>query len=189
MVRPEYRLSDLRARLGGVQRGSGDPLLTGVASLEQASSTEIGFVVSPVYCNQAKASRAGALFISARLAESGLPMPCLVVDNPHAAFARAAALFNPEPPINPSIHASAVIDAEASIGEGCEIAAGVVIECGARIGPRCRIGANSVIGRDVILGADSRLFPNVTVYAGCRLGDRVILHAGCVIGADGFGLA
>lgn len=189
MTSHAYRLSDLRARFGGVLRGSADPLLTGVASLERAGPAEIGFVMSPAYLKQARDSRAGALFIGPRLAENELPMPCLVVDNPHAAFARASALFNPEPAIVPGVHPSAVIDGDVSIGEDCEIAAGVVVERGARIGPRCRIGANSVIGHDVVLGADCRLYPNVTIYAACRLGDRVILHAGCVIGADGFGLA
>lgn len=189
MTRPAYRLSDLRARFGGELRGNADPLLTGVASLGQASPNDIGFVVSQAYLLQARNSHAGALFVGPRLAESDLPMPRLVVDNPHAAFARAAALFNPEPALVPGIHPGAVIDGDASIGEGCEIAAGVVVERGARIGPRCWIGANSVIGRDAVLGADCRLFPNVTVYADCHLGNRVVLHAGCVIGADGFGLA
>ncbi len=189
MTSPEFSLSALRDRLGGEIRGNADPTLSGVASLDRAGSGHLGFVVNPSYLRQARASQAGALLISPRLAESGLPMPCLVLDNPHAAFARATALFNPEPMLAPGIDASARIDPLAILAGDCEIGPGVVVEAGARIGARCRVGANSVIGRDVHIGADCRLYPNVTIYHRCRLGERIILHAGSVIGADGFGFA
>jgi UDP-3-O-[3-hydroxymyristoyl] glucosamine N-acyltransferase len=186
---PEFRLSELRDRLGGEIRGDSDPLLTGVASLDQAKAQQLGYVVGPAYLKQARATQAGALLIGPRLADSDLAMPCLLVANPHATFARATALFNPEPPLRPGIHPSATIDVNASLDADCEIGPGVVIESGARIGPRTRIAANSVIGRDASVGSDCRIFANVTVYHGCRLGDRVMLHAGSVIGADGFGQA
>lgn len=40
--------------------------------------------------------------------------------------------------------------------------------------------ANTVIGDGVTIGADSIIYPNVTVYAGCTLGARVIIHSGTV---------
>jgi UDP-3-O-[3-hydroxymyristoyl] glucosamine N-acyltransferase len=164
-------------------------VLVGVASLEKANARQLGFVVGPAYLKQARASGAGALLIGPRLADSDLGMPCLLVANPHAAFARATELFNPEPALRPGIHPSAVIDPEATVGQDCEIGPGVVLAAGAHIGPRTRIEANTVIGRGVVIGADCRIYANVSVYHGCRIGDRVMLHAGCVIGADGFGLA
>jgi UDP-3-O-[3-hydroxymyristoyl] glucosamine N-acyltransferase len=189
LLAPAFRLSELRDRLGGEIRGDSDPLLDGVASLDRATERQLGFVVGPAYLKQAQASRAGALLIGPRLVGSDLGMPYLLVENPHVAFARATALFNPEPAPRPGIHPCAIIDLEATLGECCVIGPGVVVEAGARIGPRTRIEANTVIGRDVVIGADCRLYANVTVYHGCRLGERVMLHAGCVIGADGFGLA
>lgn len=107
----------------------------------------------------------------------------------HAAFARAVALFHPEPPSCPGIHPAAVVDAGALVAADAEVAAQAVIGAGSRIGAGTRIGPGCVIGNGVEIGAGCRLYGNVTVYPGCRIGDRVTLHAGCVIGSDGFGLA
>lgn len=38
-----------------------------------------------------------------------------------------------------------------------------------------------------MVGEDTKLFPNVVLYARTQVGKRVRLHAGCVIGSDGFG--
>ena len=37
------------------------------------------------------------------------------------------------------------------------------------------------------VGANTRLFPQVTLYSGSQLGERVTLHSGVRIGSDGFG--
>jgi UDP-3-O-[3-hydroxymyristoyl] glucosamine N-acyltransferase len=184
---PGFTLSELQARLGGEARG-GDPTLSGVASLDQAQADQLSFVVNPKFAKAARASRAGALIVPPTLAE-GFDQPCLVVANPHANFARAIALFHPEPASPTGIDPSARIDASSQVDPSASIGPNVVIGPGAEIGARTRIEAGCAIGAAVRIGADGHLYPNVTVYQGCRLGDRVIVHAGTVIGSDGFGLA
>lgn len=185
---PSLTLADLQARLGGTIRGNGALTLEGAASLEQARTGQLGFLLSRKFLEQARASGASALIIPESLAEP-LPQACLLVANPHATFARALALLHPESAPAAGIHPTASvaetceIDATASIGPGC------VVESGARIGARCVLGPHCLIGANAVLGEDCRLHARVTVQHDCVVGERVILHPGCVIGSDGFGLA
>lgn len=185
---PALTLAELQAILGGTITGDVSTQLEGVASLAQANSGQLGFLLSAKYLPQARASHAGALIVPDKL-EAELTQPCLRLANPHAGFARAAALLQPEPVPAPGIHATAVVAADADIGPDARIGAGVVIGAGARIGARCRIGPLSVIGPNAVLAEDCVLHPRVVVQHGCVLGKRVMLHPGVVIGADGFGLA
>ena len=181
-------LAELQAHLGGTIRGNPDTRINGVASLQRADARQLGFLLSPKFLAQAQASGAGALIVSEAL-DAELPQPCLAVVNPHASFARAVALLQPEPVMAPGIHAGAVVADGAVIGPDVRIGPGAVIGTGAMIGARCTIGALSVIGENVALGEDCVLHARVVVQHGCQIGNRVILHPGAVIGADGFGLA
>jgi UDP-3-O-[3-hydroxymyristoyl] glucosamine N-acyltransferase len=116
-------------------------------------------------------------------------MPLIVSKNPYAYYARAVALFNPEPAAEPGIHPFAQVHESANVDADAEIGAFVVIGKKAIIGRGARIGAHSVLGDRVSVGAGTRLHPRVTVYDGCSIGSRCILHSGVVIGADGFGMA
>lgn len=189
---PVLTLAELQAQLGGTIRGNPATPLHGVASLELAQAGQLGFLLNRKFLAQAQASAAGALIVPESLTDdlaSTLPQPCLMLGNPHAGFARAAALLQPPPQPEPGIHASAVVAADAEIGIDVHIAAGAVIGAGARIGARSRIGALCVIGPHANIGEDCELHARVVIQHGCMLGNRVILHPGVVIGADGFGLA
>jgi len=185
---PALTLAELQAHLGGTIRGNPDKTLIGAASLERAGPEQLSFVVSPKYLAQAQASAAGALIVSEALAPS-LQTDSLVVDNPHAVFARALVLLHPEPRQPVGIHATAVISPDAEIGPGVSIAAGAVVASGVVIGAGSRIGAHCYIGPNARLGKDCLLHPRAIVQHGCQIGDRAVLQPGCVIGSDGFGLA
>jgi len=112
----------------------------------------------------------------------------LPAENPHAAFAKIVAFFNP--PVSrpkPGIHPRAVVDESAKIGPNVTISANVVIGANVEIGANVVIHPNVCLMEGVRVGDDSVLFPNVTVYEKCVIGARCILHAGCVVGAYGFG--
>jgi UDP-3-O-[3-hydroxymyristoyl] glucosamine N-acyltransferase len=183
-----YSLSHLQAVLGGEIRGDGSRMLDDVGALDNAGPNQISFVVSAKHLASALASKAGALIVAPALAEK-LPGDCLITDQPHAVFARAAALFHPEPPLRAGIHPSAQVDPGADIAQDAEIGPHAVVGSGAVIGSGTRIGPNCSIGDRAVIGRNCRLFANVAVYAECVIGDRTTLHSGCVIGADGFGLA
>ena len=185
---PALTLAELQSRLGGSIRGDGETRLEGVASLEHALPHQLGFLLSGKYLSLARSSHAGALIVPEAL-DHDLPQPCLALPNPHAGFARAVALLQPDPPVAEGIHPGASVATDAEIGPDVHIGAGTVIGAGARIGAGCRIGALSVIGPDAELGENCLLHARVVIQHGCILGKRVILHPGAVIGADGFGLA
>ena len=107
--------------------------------------------------------------------------------NPRVAFARALALFFPEPVLPSGIHpsvkvpTSAKVDASAYIGPNCVLGERVLIEAGVVL------HAGVVVSEDCKVGAGTVLHPHVTLYPRTEVGQRARIHAGTVIGSDGFG--
>jgi UDP-3-O-[3-hydroxymyristoyl] glucosamine N-acyltransferase len=180
-------LGALAVEFGCTLRGDPDTTVDSVATLDGGGSS-LGFVANAAFREQLRTTRLGAVVVDEGMA-GDCPVAALVHANPHATFARIAAVLHPAPPIAPGVHPSAVVHPSASVDASAEIAAFVVIGPCAVIGPRCRIAAHCIIGADATLGADSRLHERVTVAESVRVGSRCILHPGAVIGSDGFGNA
>jgi UDP-3-O-[3-hydroxymyristoyl] glucosamine N-acyltransferase len=181
-------LGELAVRFGCELRGDPDVRIDSVAALTSAGPGSLSFLSNPKLAPQLAQTRAAALVLDARSAAS-CSTPALISPNPHALFARIAALLYPQPAPNPGIHASAVVDPTARIDASAEVGAHAVIGEGAVIGARCLIGPACLIGAQVQIGADCRLVARVTLAQHTRLDARVIIHPGAVIGADGFGYA
>lgn len=135
-------------------------------------------------------SKAHAVVIAAaRPLPSGSFRAVIAVAEPRTALAKLTAMFDPGPPQAPGVHPTALVAADATIGEGASVGPYAVI------GPRSRIGAGTTIlphvtvGADAAIGAQCLLHAGVRIGHGCRLGDRVIVHGNAVIGADGFSFA
>jgi UDP-3-O-[3-hydroxymyristoyl] glucosamine N-acyltransferase len=181
-------LGELAQRFGLELRGDGAVSIEGVASLDTAEAGQLSFMANPGYRSRLATTRAAAVVLHAAEAEH-CPAATLVSANPHADFARIAALFEPRTVAAPGIHPSAVVEpgamvaATASIGPLCYLAAGVRVDAGVEIGPGC------VVGEGCEIGEGSRLVARVTLVTRVRLGRRVLIHPGAVLGADGFGLA
>ncbi len=162
--------------------------ITGVASLERATTGEIAFLANPKYRKYLTATKASAVILSKQYLPE-CKVAAIVAADPYLAYARISSYMFPPPEQQPGRHESAVIAANAAVDPTAWIGAGVVVEEGAQIGAGVFVGPGSVIGSNVKLGSDSRLIANVTLCAGVTLGERVLLHPGVVIGSDGFGLA
>jgi UDP-3-O-[3-hydroxymyristoyl] glucosamine N-acyltransferase len=183
-----HTLAELASRFGLDLRGDGERRITGMGSLERAGPGDIAFYAGPRHAAALAQTRAAAVIL--RAGDLGAcPSAALVADNPHAAFARVAALFDRTPHLSSGVHPSAVVDAGAriapgvAVGPACVIEAGAVLEEGVQLGPGCIVRAGSRIG------AASRLVARVTVGHECIVGRRCVLQPGAVIGSDGFGLA
>jgi len=180
------KLAELGRRLGCPLEGDGDVELVGVAALEGAGPGQLTFAAGPRWAEALARTGASAVIRPAGLAS---PLPSLLSPNPYLAFARAARLLHPEPRPAPGVHASALVEPDAVLGEGVHV--GPL----AYVGPRARVGARSVlhagvlVGADVELGEDCLLHAGVVVREGCLLGQRVVVQNGAVIGSDGFGFA
>jgi UDP-3-O-[3-hydroxymyristoyl] glucosamine N-acyltransferase len=180
-------LGELAVQFGCLLRGDPDHQVASVATLDGGSSS-LGFVANPAYRAQLQTTRLGAVVLNEGLAQD-CPVAALLHANPHATFARIAAVLHPVPPVVPGVHSTAVVHAAATIDVSAEIAAFAVIGAGAVVGPRCRVASHCIIGPDTKIGADTTLHERVTIAAGVRIGNRCILHPGAVVGSDGFGNA
>jgi UDP-3-O-[3-hydroxymyristoyl] glucosamine N-acyltransferase len=180
-------LGELAVQFGCVLRGDPHATVNSVAPLSGGSSS-LGFVTNSSYREQLRLTQLAAVVISEQLL-ADCPVAALVHANPHATFARIAALLHPAPPVAPGVHATAVVDPAANIDPTAEIGAFVMVGPGATIGPRCRISSHSSVGAGASIGADTRLLERVAVCHGVRIGERCLLHPGVVIGSDGFGNA
>ncbi len=87
------RLRDLAARLQCQLEGPEDLEITGVAGMDEASSSELTFLANPKYLPKLKSTRAAAIIVGPDDQAPGRSL--LRSDNPYLAFAKAAELFHP----------------------------------------------------------------------------------------------
>ncbi len=181
-------LGELAVRFGCALRGDPTLRVDHVAPLGAADPAALSFLANARMVRELARTRAGAVVLE-EAAAPGCPVSALISDNPHALFARIAALLHPPSPPLPGVHATASVASDARVDASAEIGAFALIGRGAHIGPRCRIGPGCVVGEGVHIGADTRLVARVTLLPGVRVAERVLIHPGAVIGADGFGFA
>lgn len=182
---PALSLHDLAGLVGGAACG-GAVTITGAATLETATATDITLVDAAERLSRLAGSHAAAAIVPR--GTGPLDRPTIEVDDVHAAFTAVVLLFRPQrkaPRIGVSPHA--VVDASALVGAGVDVhpfatvgadtvlGAGATIHAGARIGAECRIGAGTVVHANAVL------------YDGTVTGERCTIHAAAVIGANGFG--
>jgi len=193
-----FTLAELAKRFNLILIGEPDHCISGVASLDSADAHQLSFFNSGKYRLQLLGTRAGAVLMKAPVGTLGQHQSnsqeldrvnALISANPHADFARIAALFAPLKQIFPGVHASAVVELGASIHASAEIGAQCFIASSAVIAANVKLGAQCIVGPDCVVGAYSELMARVTLVKRVRLGRCVIVHSGAVIGADGFSFA
>lgn len=162
---------------------------SGVAALADAGPDDVTFLDNRRYLTLFAETKAGCCLVDPRFAERApAGLEPLLTSTPYKGFALVAQAFFPDPPLVPGIHARAVVDPSARIGDGSRIDAGAVVGARVEIGQRSWIGANAVIGDGVVIGDDTVVGP-CAVLAYCLIGSRVLLHPGVCIGNRGFGFA
>ena len=89
-------LAQLAEQVGGDVHGDGSVMLCGVSTLSSATSSQISFLTNGKYRSQLQSTEAGAVILHPNEAEN-CPLPGLLHNNPHAAFARIAQIFDTTP--------------------------------------------------------------------------------------------
>ncbi len=161
----------------------GKPIaISGLNTLNDATSSELSFLENKKYVDQLQKTKAGAIFVTANMAvhvpEGSI---AVIVDEPYLSLAKASKLFAP-----------ALFDIEAPaavVGEGSYIAEGANLANSATIGKNCTIMPGAFIGRGAVVGDNTIIHSNVSIYHDCKVGSDCIIHASAVIGSDGFGFA
>jgi UDP-3-O-[3-hydroxymyristoyl] glucosamine N-acyltransferase len=180
-------LGELAVRFGCALRGDPDRPLGSVATLAGGPHS-LGFLANPALLADLRVTRLGAVVLAPGFAPE-CPVDALLHANPHATFARIAALLHPLPVAAAGVHATASVHPDARVDATAGIGAFALVEAGAVIGARCRIGAHAIIGARAAIGNDTRVLERASVLADCVLGERCTVHPGAVIGSDGFGNA
>jgi UDP-3-O-[3-hydroxymyristoyl] glucosamine N-acyltransferase len=181
-------LGELAVRFGCELRGDPDARVDSIASLSAAHAGAVTFLANPKLRPQLAETKATAVVLDAKSADA-CPVNALVVANPHATFARIAAVLYPRRVAPAGIHPSAVIAPDAKVDPSVHVGPFVVVGPKAVIGARAVIGPHSVIEEGAVVGEDVRLVARVTLCHHVQVGARAVLQPGSVIGADGFGFA
>jgi UDP-3-O-[3-hydroxymyristoyl] glucosamine N-acyltransferase len=184
-----FTLDELAQRHGLTVVGDGTTPVHGVCTLEPGKPGCISFLSNPRYRSQLPGSKAGAVIVGGRDVDGLGGRPGLVAKDPYLAYARIARLFDPDRDFAPGRDPSAVVSADAQIGEGSYVGPQAVIESGARIGAGSYIGPGCFVGRNAVIGERARLIARVHVGARVKLGARISVQPGAVIGSRGFGNA
>ncbi|HET7626414.1 MAG TPA: UDP-3-O-(3-hydroxymyristoyl)glucosamine N-acyltransferase [Verrucomicrobiae bacterium] len=179
-----FSTSEIANFLAGEVAGDSSLILTGFAPADRAKPGDLTFAENADYFARAEHSAASAIIVDGAFSSK---KTLIRVSNARVAFAKALALFFPEPEHPPGIHSSAIIAASAEIDSSAHVGPHCVIGENARIGARCVLQGGNHIGASCQLGEDVNLFPQVTIYPRTEIGNRVRIHAGTVIGSDGFG--
>lgn len=164
-------------------------ILEGVASLHEATPSDVSFLDNRRYLPTLANTLAGAVIIHPSLQAHVPPLTVAIRSaEPYAAWARVCALFHPLVERAPGIHPSATIDPLAIIDVSASIGPRVVVEAGASIGPRSRVEASATILPGVVIGSDCVIESGATI-SHAIIGSRVHIGPGCRIGQEGFGFA
>ena len=176
-----YELTELLQQIDVAYDGS-SITVSALNTLSDASAFELSFLQNKKYVDQLQETKAGAVFVTADMAEH-VPTDtiAIVVEDPYMALAYASKLFAP-----------ALIDegaADAVVGQGSVIAQGANLAKGAVIGANCTIMPGAYVGRSAVIGDNTIIHSNVSIYHDCSVGSDCIIHANSVVGSDGFGFA
>jgi UDP-3-O-[3-hydroxymyristoyl] glucosamine N-acyltransferase len=186
-----FSVAELARRTGAAIAGAAqaERLIKDVAPLDTAGPDDVSFLDNPKYLDALRRTRAAAAFVHPdRAGAAPAGMTLLLSPAPYLAYARAAQIFYPDPPVRAGLAPSAVVDPTARLGADCAVEPNAVIGADVEIGRACVIGANAVIAPGCVLGDEVRIGANASL-SHCLIGSRVRIYPGVRIGQDGFGFA
>jgi UDP-3-O-[3-hydroxymyristoyl] glucosamine N-acyltransferase len=179
-----FTAAEIAKHLQGEVLGDASVVLNTFAPADRAQLGDLTFAENPEYFARAEQSAASAIIVDGQFASKKI---LIRVSNARIGFAKALALFFPEPVSPAGVHPTAIIASSAQVDPTAHIGPYCVVHEKVRIGARSVLQGGNHIGIGAQLGEDVNLFPNVTVYARSEIGNRVRIHAGTVVGSDGFG--
>lgn len=182
-----YTLKELSDLAGGRVVGDGDLLISGINSLQLATTSDLTFVTNARLAGELAESKASAAIVPEGL--EGVIANQIISSDPDLTVAIIHNHLLARPFVATGIHKTVVIGAKSSIAGMVSISPRVCIGERVRIGRRVTVHPGVVIADDVEIGDDCVIHANAVIASGCILGKRVVLFHGAVIGSDGFGFA
>jgi len=178
-------LSELANRVQGVVVGNAQISISALSPIDDVLVGSLVFADGEHNLRRAEQSKAAAILVNQQMTSSQKSV--IQVANPLKTFIQLLNFFYPVSKPKASIHPTAVIAEDVTLGNNISIGPFVIIESSTTIGDNCVIKGHVSIGNEVTIGHDTVIHPQVTIYAQTRIGSRVSIHASSVIGCDGFG--
>lgn len=180
--------SAIAALVGGELIGDGSVVVHGVAALDRAEPHQLSVLAHARYAAWYRDTRAGVVLLGHEFRDAvGNPAARIVVAKPMEAMLSVLPHFHRTVSRVVGVHPTAVVAADAVLGDEVTIEAYAVVGAGVVLGDRVWVGSHAVVGDGCVVGADSRLYPHATCYPFVELGARVVLHSGARVGREGFG--
>src|SRR5258708_2386713 len=132
-----FTASEIANLLGGQLIGDASLVLNTFAPADRAQAGDLTFAENEPYFLRAEQSAASAIILDGPFTSASKTL--IRVPNARVAFARALALFFPEPVFPPGAHPSAIVHPTASV------------DATAHIGPHCVVGENVRISPRAVL--------------------------------------
>ncbi|EAW39290.1 UDP-3-O-(3-hydroxymyristoyl)glucosamine N-acyltransferase [Lyngbya sp. PCC 8106] len=170
---------------------STDLELRGIDAIDRAKEGMLSYIEGPKFAAYVEKTTASALILpidetlQTQATQRGIAW--LSTPQPRLVFAEAIGLFYQPFRPTPSIHPSAIIDPNTTIGDQVYIGPHVVIQSGVTLGDGVCIHPNVTIYPEVQIGSRSILHANCTLHERSQIGADCVIHSGAVIGAEGFG--
>ena len=185
-----YRVEALSKLINAkIYNAENERLINGAADVDNAKKGDITFIAFNNTLEKLKDSNASACIVN-KYQKNVIPdnMVCLVVSNPHVAYARIAQKFYPKDVFVPRISKNSDIPEKYKYSKTIRIDPYVVIEDNAIIEDNVWIGSGSYIGNGVKIGKGTKIHSNVTIEC-AEIGKNVLIYTGVRIGQSGFGFA
>lgn len=162
----------------------------GLATLQQATPSEVSFLANPRYQKDLAETQAGAVLVSEKYRGScPTDTIALVSRNPYLSFAKLTELFAYQPLTKNAafIHPTAIIAKTAQLGSNVVIGAYCVIGENVKLGDGCQLASHVTIADYASVGDNCQLSAFAYVAHHCQLGANVTLHSHASVGNAGFG--
>jgi len=182
----EMTLAQIAAVMGGKVEGDANVKVSSVAlSPLKATTGDIAFVFEKKLLKQIEKVNATAVVVPEGVQPK---LPYISVARPNLAIQKVLSAVQPKRYYpEPGVHASAVVDPTAQLGEGVAIGPRVVVGPKCKIGARTKIMAGTILGGEVTVGEDCLIHPGCLIADYVQVGNRVTLQQGASLGPDGFG--
>lgn len=182
-------LAEVAELVQGQLQADGGVVIDGVGPIESASATQLAALDDKRFLDAARKTGAAALLCPPKLAAELAGRPLIVTPLPQIAQNRVIDRLGlwPHPWTDQGIHASAIVDPTALLGEGVSIGAGAIVGARARLGAGTRLWPLAVIEADAVVGARGRIQSHSVVCSCATLGDDCLVGHGAVVGGEGFG--
>lgn len=175
--------------LGGTLEGDGEVLVSKPGKIEQGGPGTLTFLANLRYEHYAYTTPAAAVLVPREFkpAQPVAAAALIRVDDVYNSLRILMEKFGAQVQSNNGISERASVHISAMLGENVSVGTFSVVEEGVKIGDGTTIHPQVFLGKNVALGKNCTLYPGVKIYHDCVIGDNCILHSNVVIGSDGFG--